>query len=52
MIEPLDVTDKVWLCQVGKDIHEESGYGTSVKGSSGKRSCNGLYATARSAFCF
>ena len=52
IIEPLDVSDKVWLCQVGKDIHEKSSYGTSIKDSSGKRSCNGLYVASRSPICF
>ena len=46
------LADQVWLCQVGKNVHEEGGYGTSVKSGIGKRSCNGLHATSGSEICF
>lgn len=47
----LYVIDKVGFSEVGKDVHEESSNGTSVKGCIRERSCNGLHASSRSEIC-
>lgn len=40
------------LCQIGKDVHEEGGYGASFESSIGERSRHGLHASSGSAIRF
>lgn len=47
----LYVVDKVGFGEVGKNVHEESSNGTSIKGFIGERSRNGLHASSRSEIC-
>lgn len=45
------ISDKVWLCETCKNVHEESGDGTTVQRDDGEGFILGLYAAARSQIC-
>lgn len=47
----LITADKIFVCQISKDVHEKSCYGTSIHGTSEQRSSFGVYATSGCEIC-
>jgi hypothetical protein len=48
---PLVTADKICFCQISKHVHEKSGYGTSVYGTSEQGSSSGVYAASGCEIC-
>ena len=48
---PLVIADKICFCQIGKYVHEKSGYGTSVYGTSEQGSSTGVYVASGCEIC-